>query len=93
MKLVYGVGINDCPKGETKGNKIYKTWAGMLKRCYSDAYHIERPTYKDCKVCGEWLTYSNFAEWAKTQDYEGKQLDKDIITPGNKIYCPENVCL
>lgn len=90
MKLVYGVGINDCPRGTTKKDKIYKVWSGMLKRCYSEDYHKQRPTYIDCKVCDEWLTFSKFSEWVKTQDWEGKQLDKDIITPGNKVYSPDN---
>jgi len=26
------------------------------------------------------------------QDWEGNQLDKDIITPGNTVYSPENCC-
>lgn len=26
------------------------------------------------------------------QDWQGKYLDKDIITPGNKIYCPDSCC-
>jgi hypothetical protein len=26
----------------------------------------------------------------KAQDWEGKEIDKDIINPGNKIYSPDN---
>jgi hypothetical protein len=29
-----------------------------------------------------------FRAWMETQDWEGKQLDKDIIVPGNKVYSP-----
>lgn len=89
MSKVYNVGIND--SGYTiKGCKFYAMWRNMLMRCYSPEYQEKRPTYKDCKVCEEWLTFSNFRAWVETQDWEEKQLDKDIITPGNKIYCPEN---
>ena len=27
--------------------------------------------------------------WMKTQSWEGKQIDKDILVPGNKVYSPE----
>ena len=30
-----------------------------------------------------------FKRWMEKQDWEGKQLDKDIIKKGNKLYCPE----
>jgi hypothetical protein len=26
------------------------------------------------------------------QDWQGKALDKDIISPGNKVYSPDNCC-
>lgn len=67
----------------------YVTWKGMLQRCYSDAWHIKYPTYEGCTVCDEWLTFSNFRRWMETQDWEGNQLDKDILFIGNKIYSPE----
>lgn len=91
MKLVYGVGFNDAGYA-IKGCKIYASWRNMLKRCYSEDYHKQRPTYKDCKVCDQWLIFSNFRDWMLSQDWQGKQLDKDIITPGNKIYSP-NDCM
>lgn len=67
----------------------YVAWKGMLQRCYSDAWHIKYPTYKDCTVCDEWLLFSNFKSWMEQQDWKGKQLDKDILSPGNKIYSSE----
>jgi hypothetical protein len=30
-----------------------------------------------------------FRKWVLTQDWEGKQLDKDLIIEGNKVYRPE----
>ena len=31
-------------------------------------------------------TFSNFKAWMEVQDWEGKQLDKDILFPDNKTY-------
>jgi len=61
----------------------------MLSRCYSDKTQKRQPTYIEGSVCEEWLTFSNFRSWMEAQDWDGFQLDKDIISPGNKIYSPE----
>ena len=45
-----------------------------------------------CKVCDEWLTYSNFEKWFNKNYKEGQQLDKDILFEGNKLYSPETCC-
>ena len=64
----------------------YRVWVNMLKRCYSTKYKEIRPTYEGCVVSDEWLTFSNFKSWMDCQDWEGKQLDKDILFERNKIY-------
>jgi len=94
---VFGVGVNDADYHTNllvRGKKImcplYRRWADMLKRCYSLKYQKNQPTYIDCSVCDEWLVFSNFKRWMEKQDWQGKELDKDIINPGNKIYSPEN---
>ncbi len=66
----------------------------MLRRCQSDSCHARQPTYTDCVVCDEWTKFSNFRVWLKLQErlhgsLDGLQLDKDIIDPSNKVYCPE----
>lgn len=33
-----------------------------------------------------------FRDWALAQDWEGNQLDKDILVSGNKVYGPETCC-
>ena len=71
---------------------IYKKWSAMMKRCYSEDYHVNHPTYKDCSVCEEWLTFSNFKSWMETQDWEGKDLDKDLLIYSNKMYSPNTCC-
>lgn len=66
----------------------YRTWVEMLRRCYSASWLEKHPTYRDCTVSEEWLTFSNFRAWMATQDWEDKHLDKDILVKGNKIYGP-----
>lgn len=68
---------------------FYRRWKDMLKRCYSDRCQERQPTYEGCSVCEEWLKFSSFRAWMKTQDWEGRQLDKDILFPDNKVYSPE----
>ena len=90
-KRVAGVGINDADYlTEYKGVKCpyYRHWVNLLQRCYNLKVHAKRPSYAGCFVCDEWLVFSNFECWMKTQKWKGKHLDKDIIKPGNKEYSP-----
>ena len=95
-KLVYGVGINDY-KGNTKYNHVhipsYHTCVQMLKRCYSQDFLSKHATYIGCKVCDEWLRFSNFKEWFDNNYVEGYCLDKDIFScKSNKVYSPDTCC-
>ena len=63
----------------------------MLKRCYSEAALKHDPTYVGCTVCDSWHLFSNFKSWMQTQDWEGKQLDKDILGDG-KFYSSKTCC-
>ena len=95
-KLVYGVGINDADyavqvmgkDGKIERCPFYKTWMSMLMRVYSPKYHALKPTYIGTTVCKEWLTFSTFKTWMKDLDWEGNQIDKDIMIPGNLHYSP-----
>lgn len=94
-KLLCGVGVNDAKykinpiiNGKHAMCPFYKTWQSMITRCYSKAYQAKKPTYIGCSVCEEWLTFSNFKSWMESQDWQGKQLDKDILSEGNKVYSP-----
>lgn len=98
-KPVHGVGINDANyvvqplvDGKQVMCPYYQAWNHMLTRCYSQKYQAKHPTYIGCEVVKEWLTFSNFRAWMETQDWEGKQLDKDILVIGNKTYSPD-ACL
>lgn len=95
-KLICGVGFNDADyavnpviSGARVMCPFYQSWKHMIKRCYSKIEHQRRPRYADCSVCAEWLVFSRFKAWMITQDWEGKQLDKDILVVGNKVYSPE----
>ena len=95
-KLVSGIGVNDADYMTNQiadGKQIrcpyYSRWFDMLTRCYSEKYHTKFPTYIGCTVCEEWLIFSNFKAWMKKRDWDGLQLDKDVLDPNNKIYSPE----
>lgn len=103
-KLVCGVGINDAEyvvkreeNGYVDGKRkrklvwmcpYYRVWQNMLERCYSEKYQERQPTYKGCSVSDEWHTFSNFRSWMETQNFEGLQIDKDLLIVGNKVYGP-----
>lgn len=96
-RLIFGVGSNDANylvrpiiNGKKVMCPIYRRWYDMLKRCYSKPSLKSNPSYIGCSVFEEWLLFSNFSEWMKEQDWKGKELDKDVIKPGNKIYSPDN---
>jgi len=98
-KLVCGVGVNDSlflimniVNGKEVVYQPYRAWKNMLGRCYDPILHERQPTYIGCEVCPEWLIFSNFELWFLTQDWQGKELDKDIISQGNKVYSPATCC-
>ena len=40
----------------------------------------------------EWLSFMQFRAWMVQQDWEGMDLDKDLLIYGNKLYGPETCC-
>lgn len=98
-KPIHGVGINDSNynvTGIVSGKKIscpyYQAWLNMITRSYSKKYQEKHTTYNGCSVCYEWLAFSIFRLWMIKQDWKGKQLDKDLLKLGNKVYSP-STCL
>lgn len=67
----------------------YRAWVDMLTRCYYKKWKERHPTYAGCTVSDDWHTFSNFKAWMETQDWQGKQLDKDLLFEGNKVYGAE----
>ena len=97
--LIYGAGINDADYSVRKsinGKRVfchfYARWYDMLKRCYSKKYHKSQPTYAGCSVSDDWLVFSNFKRWMEQQDWRGKELDKDVLVKGNRVYSNDTCC-
>lgn len=98
---ICGFGINDADYAVIKVDVVdgkkrtvwkcpyYSKWIGMIKRCYSINELKRKPSYKDCYVCEEWKYFMAFRSWMIEQDWEGKQLDKDLLVYQNKVYSPD----
>lgn len=92
-KLLFGIGINDANYVTAAvRNPYYITWYNILTRCYSESYHKKRPSYIGCIIDERWIYFSKFKSWMEQQDWKDKEIDKDIISPGNKLYSPETCC-
>ena len=95
---VYGVGVVGTkyqPTINGVNTKEYALWHSMLRRCYSDTYKKKYPTYEGCKVSNKFKNYEYFHEWCNNQigfSNDGWQLDKDLLTKGNKVYS-EDSCI
>lgn len=101
IQLVCGVGLNDAEyvihrhTKDCSGRRrvlmcpFYRVWQNMLVRCYSDKYQATHLSYVGCTVSDEWHVFSVFKAWMETQDWRGKQLDKDVLVLGNQKYSPE----
>ena len=96
-KLVYGVALNDvrgsmsytdAATGKRVKIPAYRTWANMLKVCYSPIAPVEHPTYCGVTVCDEWLLFSTFQLWYDANFVEGYHLNRTLAQPGNKVFCP-----
>lgn len=98
---IYGVAINDADYAVVKHGIVdgktkiiwrcpfYTRWYDMIRRCYQKTFTSKSIKYSQCSVCDEWLKFSNFRQWMERQDWRDKQLDKDLVKLGNKVYCPE----
>lgn len=69
----------------------YSTWHSMIRRCYSEVYQKNKPTYVGTEVDKSWLKLSVFNSWFVNNHIEGWQLDKDLLSNFGKLYS-ENTC-
>lgn len=95
MKIV-GVGVNDAnypvtwwDDGVKRVCPFYRRWVGMMHRSYNKKFKERHPTYRNCSIAEEWHSFMKFKQWMVTQDWEGKELDKDLLGKSNKSYGPE----
>lgn len=68
---------------------FYARWFNMISRCYNPAELERHPTYEQKHVCEDWKFFSKFKAWMEQQEWEYKELDKDILFEGNLVYSPE----
>lgn len=92
--LVEGFGVLDERTSFRQGEKSAKcphhtVWLSMLIRCYSEKNRHKYKTYEGCTVDERWRLFSEFKKWREAQDWKGKQLDKDLLVPGNRVYGPD----
>lgn len=99
-KLICGIGVNDADYSVYKKEKIngslkttwvcpfYSRWKHMIERAYSDYIKKQAPSYENCHVTPEWHYFMTFRAWMETQDWQDKQLDKDLLFPENREYSP-----
>ena len=98
LPSVYGVGVLGTKYQPTINGVItkeYTLWCNMLKRCYSDTVKKKQPTYEGCEVSENFKYYEYFHEWCNKQigfAADGFELDKDLLTKGNKVYS-ESICI
>ncbi|PSW06057.1 hypothetical protein [Photobacterium lipolyticum] len=71
----------------------YEAWSGMLKRCYCKKSQERRPTYAGVEVDERWHNFQVFAKWYYSQDWRGKELDKDLLTSGSKKRYGPDTCV
>lgn len=78
------------PSEGMKKYKSYACWENMLWRVYGDHRLSNRYKGLGVKVCDEWHNFQVFCEWYLEHNKgEGFTLEKDILSHGNKVYCPE----
>ena len=93
--LIYGVGINDVMISEYTKTRTWKVWCGIIRRTDNrdPVWIAKKSSYKDCTLDPIWFKLSVFKEWIEQwDDYKNKEVDKDILIPGNLHYGPDT-CL
>lgn len=95
-KPIYLIGINDADyvtqpmTGEGRARcPAYITWKDVLARAGSPKIHAKRPTYRGVTVSKYWHSFMGFREWWVNNYVDGYQLDKDLISVGNREYGPD----
>lgn len=96
---IYGRGYEgQGPYSFYENKQEHTLFTNMFCRCYSEAYHKERPTYINCIVHINWHDFQTFCTdiqhlkgynlWK--HDTNNYQLDKDLISKDNKEYSFNN---
>lgn len=89
----FGVGYMGVGEFSSR-SEAFNKWRQMIRRCYCQKYQEKHPAYSGCTVDAKWHNYQTFAAWITLQprwNEKGWELDKDLLTKGNKIY-REDTC-
>ena len=95
---IYKVGIMDIKGYIKRGQpnpRDYSVWNGMLQRCYNENTREQFKAYSEVYVSEDFKVFSKFKEWHDKQigsDNEGWQLDKDLLSKGDKDIQCRNLC-
>jgi hypothetical protein len=72
----------------------FMRWRKIVERCRGAWSLRAKPRYEDCSVCPEWYSFMAFRGWLVAHEgWEGLEVDKDILYPGNRLYSPETCAL
>ena len=74
------------------GHPLYRKWQDMRDRCYNpNSHRFQWYGGAGVTVCDEWRESAlAFITWCLNKGWEpGKEIDKDIKCPGNKVYSPD----
>lgn len=95
-RRLYGIGVNDADyitqpviDGRIRVCPAYNTWKSVMARSYSQDYKSKKPTYLEVTACPEWASFMIFRAWWLDNSVDGWHIDKDLLKPGNMVYCPE----
>lgn len=71
----------------------FAAWQSIIIRCYSEKHRHKYLSYEGCTVDERWRLFSNFKKWRESQDWKGKQVDKDLLVEGNRVYGPDTCAM
>lgn len=90
-RLIYGVAENDAgylTYITIDGVKVvcpaFAAWKDMITRACSEKFKSRTPSYVGVSVCREWLMFSGFVDWWRSNQVDGWQLDKDLLTDSSE---------
>lgn len=93
VPTVFGKGyLGDSYRVVPARSPVYRSWKGMLERCFDRKLKLKYPTYADTYCCEDWLHLTEFKIWFDQNYIENYELDKDILVKDNKVYSPETCC-
>lgn len=92
----YKTDENGIPHHSLGQTVVYEVWKSMKQRCTDDKYKERQPTYIGVTASSEFKNFTKFHDWWYKQvgyNLENVELDKDLLSKGNKIYSADTCLL